>query len=403
MSKDLSERMREAVERLRRHPAAGVDLFHHNDSDGLTSGAILTRALERAGFSVRRVCLEKPYPQLLKKILAPEGKIIIFADFAGRIAPLIAELNNGRNLVLILDHHKAVAVDDQLVFNLDPELFGMRGDQEISASTTCYRFACIMDQANRDLAVLAAVGAVGDGFFLEGKLTGPNREAAVEAVAQGSLAIDTSDCGEAYFFNTPAGPIHCDQMGEYLDTLGGAGYSGGGPEMGVRVCLEGFSREADSMVADFRDVREAAFSREMDRIVREGMHETAHIQWIDIGDDFRPMGVKMIGVFLDELKSGNLVDSGKYLAGFMKIPGVIPGLGEFVFNEVKVSMRVPPAMEEGIRAGTLPGLDTFLPEATARLDGFSDACHSLTAATTVAAGRQSELIAEMEKILSNED
>ncbi len=401
MVNSLSEAMMEAVERLRRGPAAAVELFHHNDSDGLTSGAILTRALERAGFSVRRVCLEKPYPQLLKKILAADKKTIIFADFAGRIAPLIAELNNGRNLVLILDHHKAVPVNDEHVLNLDPELFGIRGDLEISASTTCYRFACIMDPVNRDLAALAAVGAVGDGFFLDGKLTGPNRDAALEAVSQSSLVFDTNDGDEKYLVKTPRGPVRCEEMGEYLDTLGGAGYSGGGPEMGVSVCLEGFSKESDSMVAELRDVRKTAFSRQMGRIMREGMHETAHIQWIDVGDGFRPMGVKMIGVFLDELKSGNLVDAGRYLAGFMKIPGEIPGMGEFVFNEVKVSMRVPPVMEGNIRAGILPGLDTFLPEATARLEGFSDACHSLTAATTVPAGRQRELIAEMEKILSN--
>jgi len=41
-------------------------------------------------------------------------------------------------------------------------------------------------------------------------------------------------------------------------------------------------------------------------------------------------------------------------------------------------------MEDEIRAGRAPGLHTFLPEATHRLGGFSDACHSLTAATTIA-------------------
>ena len=45
------------------------------------------------------------------------------------------------------------------------------------------------------------------------------------------------------------------------------------------------------------------------------------------------------------------------------------------------------------------GLNIFLPEATNRLGGFSDACHSLTAATTVAVGREEDLIAEMEEIL----
>ena len=44
-----------------------VQIFHHNDSDGLSSGAILTRAFERAGFEVHRFCLEKPYPALLQK------------------------------------------------------------------------------------------------------------------------------------------------------------------------------------------------------------------------------------------------------------------------------------------------------------------------------------------------
>ena len=36
---------------------------------------------------------------------------------------------------------------------------------------------------------------------------------------------------------------------------------------------------------------------------------------------------------------------------------------------------------------------------TNKLGGFSDACHSLTAATTVAIGKEEALIDEMEKIL----
>ena len=61
---------------------------------------------------VRRFCLEKPYPAVLKKVFEQEGGLIVFADFAGRIAPLISELNQGRNLTLILDHHVAEASTD---------------------------------------------------------------------------------------------------------------------------------------------------------------------------------------------------------------------------------------------------------------------------------------------------
>ncbi len=185
----LRAAMEGAAGALRGWPAETVQVVHHNDSDGLSSGAILTRAFERAGYGVRRCCLEKPYPKVLERIFAGDGRIIVFADFAGRIAPLIGDLNRGRNLVLILDHHVAEPATEPLVHNLDGDLFGLEGDRDISASTTCYLFATTLDAANRDLAHIAAIGAVGDGFFVDGRLVGENREAALEAAQQGSLEI----------------------------------------------------------------------------------------------------------------------------------------------------------------------------------------------------------------------
>jgi len=41
----------------------------------------------------------------------------------------------------------------------------------------------------------------------------------------------------------------------------------------------------------------------------------------------------------------------------------------------------------------------LLPEATEKLGGFADACHSLTAAVTVAIGKEEQLIEEMENII----
>jgi hypothetical protein len=110
------------------------------------------------------------------------------------------------------------------------------------------------------------------------------------------------------------------------------------------------------------------------------------------------MGVKMIGAFCDAIRETDLIDPSKYLAGFQVIPDEIPGFGDISFNEVKISMRVSPTLEARIRAGKAMGLDVILPEATSRLGGFSDACHSLTAATTVGIGKEQALIAEMESI-----
>ncbi len=111
------------------------------------------------------------------------------------------------------------------------------------------------------------------------------------------------------------------------------------------------------------------------------------------------MGVKMIGAFCDAIKDTDLVDPRKYIAGFQIIPDEIPGFDAIAFTEVKTSMRVSPYLEGEIRAARAMGLNILLPEATNRLGGFSDACHSLTAATTVAIGKEEQLIDEMEKII----
>ncbi len=289
----------EAIRQLKDSNENSIQVFHHNDADGLTSGAILTRALGRQGYAVRRYCLEKPYPAVLKKVFEQEGKALIFADFAGRIAPLISDLNRGRNLVLILDHHVAEPATDVRVHNLDPDLFGLKGDRDISASTTCYLFGLELDGVNRDLATLAAVGAVADGFFVDGALVSENREAALEAVRQGKMEIRPAQRGEQYLLPGSEGAKACLELGDYLDLLGGVGYYQGGPDMGVAVCLEGSSVESERMAEELRATRTRIFSEEMATLKSGGLRHTPHIQWFHVEKRFFPMGVKMIGAFCD--------------------------------------------------------------------------------------------------------
>jgi hypothetical protein len=391
--------METAAREVTHWPKKEVQLFHHNDSDGLASGAILTKAFERAGFEVQRSCLEKPYPKLLHKIYDQTGGLIIFADFAGRIAPLLSDLNQSWNLTLILDHHAAEASTNPMVHNLDPELYGFKGDRDISGSTTCYLIAKTLDTSNCNLAHIAAIGAVGDGFFVDGCLAGENRRAATEAVKQEKLEIRKHETGERYWLKTSREPVACDELGSYLDTLGAAGYYQNGPDMGIKVCLEGASAESDGMLKKLQVIQDKAFENEISKIRSEGLKKTANIQWFHVKNRFTPMGVKMIGVFCDAIKDSKDVDPQRYLAGFQIIPNQIPGFGPIEFNEVKISMRVSAQIEALIRANKKMGLDILLPEATNKLGGFSDACHSLTAATTVAIGKEEQLIEEMEKIL----
>jgi single-stranded-DNA-specific exonuclease len=401
MIEELLNAMDKALDEMNRNHGKMVRLFHHNDADGLTSAAILTRAFERNGRTALRCALEKPYPAVLERIFDREGEVIVFADFAGRIAPLISGLNRGKNLVLILDHHVASPATDPRVHNLDPDLYGLKGDLDISASVTCYHFAKRMDKSNEDLAALAALGAVGDEFFLDGKLAGENRRAALEAADRGEVKIEEGKMGETYHFLTPRGEIEGSSLAEYIETLGGVGYYREGPEAGVAVCLEGPTAASDRMYGEFKAMKEERFRQEIGRLKAGHLHRTDHLQWFHVEDRFAPMGVKMIGAFCDVIRNMDFIDPGRYLAGFQRLPDFIPGFGPVGMADVKVSMRVSGWMEGQIRGKNALGLNRFLPEATAAMGGFSDACHSLTAATTVGEGKEERLIAGMEKILAD--
>jgi hypothetical protein len=216
------------------------------------------------------------------------------------------------------------------------------------------------------------------------------------------MEIRKIDTGEQYLLKSSKGEIPVLEFGDYLDLLGGVGYYQNRPDMGVKTCLEGVSPESDRMVEELKAIRTRIFNEEIAKLQAGALKKTPHIQWFHVDKRFFPMGVKMIGAFCDAIKDTDLIDPLKYLAGFQVIPDEIPGFGKITFNEVKISMRVSPYMEGEIRAGRALGLNIFLPEATSRLGGFSDACHSLTAATTVAIGKEEKLIDEMEKILQGE-
>lgn len=397
----LIHTMRKAIQEVRKWPEKTIHLFHHNDADGLSSGAILTRAFEREGFEIRRFCLEKTYPDVLKSIFDREGRIVVFTDFAGRIAPMISRLNKSRNLTLILDHHVAEAATDPKVYNINPDLYGFKGDRDITASTTCYLFARTMDAANQDLAHIGVIGSVGDGFFVEGRLGSLNRKVVLEAVRQEKIEINEVKGGERYDLKDSDDLVNMDELARYLDTLGAAGYYRGGPEAGVRVCLEGMSSKSNHMVKELREIQNRAFDKVVTQLKRGELKQTRHIQWFHVENQFLPMGVKMIGSFCEANKNADFFDPEKYIAGFQVIPNEIPGFGPVTLNAASISMRAPASLEDKIKKGRVEGLNTFLPEATNKIGGFSDACHRLAASTMVAIGKEEELINEMEGILSN--
>ena len=402
MIDDLILKIEDTIKAFRKNSQKEIKLFHHNDTDGLCSGTILLNAFRQTGYSVSRFSLEKPYPQVLEKIFSEENHVIVFADFAGKIAPIISKMNNGKNMVIIIDHHPPEPVDDESVFLIDGELFGLKGDRDISASATCYLFAKSLLESSgltgTEDSHLGVLGAIGDGFMVNGALSGINRLILNTAEKNGSVRVEKAETGEIYCIKLGTQEYDALYICSALDTLGGVGYYSDGTAVGIKVCQTGIDTETEQDIESLNRTKESIFSREIE-MLKFGINTTENLQWFNVENRFDPMGVKMIGVFCTIIRNQDFLDKTKYLAGFQNIPDEVPGFGKINFNSTKISMRVSDNLTEKIRAGESPGLIEILPAATEVLGGFSDACHRLSAATTVLVGQEESLIIEIEKVL----
>ncbi len=388
------------VDRLRAAGANRTVVVHHNDADGLSSAAALATALSRAGYQVERVPLERVHPPVNERLHDRYAGIpILYVDLGARAAPMIAQVNRGRSTTLIVDHHFAEDTDDPDVWVLSTELYGLSGEKEISAATAAWLFAQVLDQANRDLAYLGVIGAIGDSHERDGRLTGENREALEEALSRGEIQVTEENGREAYTLTKFGGEIPLKPFAKALTTLGAAGYAMGGPALGVRTLLSGPSPEYEGKLAELQALKRERFEAMLERLRAGALKKSRHVQWFSVGDAFAPMGVKIIGEFCMEIRDLPFLAPDKYIAGFQDQPSEIPGLGHFDWDLVKISMRVPSPLEERIVAGEWPGLAWLLPEAAVKVGGTIDACHDYAAASLIPKGKEEELIRAMDELV----
>lgn len=394
MVKDLEgfkASLERAKELLLNSPVKRVTIIHHDDADGLTSAAILKEGLERQGWAVDALCLEKTYPEALKKLHSTTGKNYIYADLGSAHAKLISSVNNGKNLVIILDHHDAEEVRDPKVLNVNPELYGISGEEEVSGATTSYLFAKTLNPSNKDLAHLSVIGSA----EIPGPLKGLNQEALSDALASGKVELQ----GNKYLVSMQGVKLPWTTFSSKLTVLGAVGYYQGGPQLAIGYCLEK-PVEIDGLVKDLEDKRRKANQLLLSRISREGFKKTGSIQWLHAGDVYSGMGVKVIGTFLSYLSfQRKLIDRAKYLVGFMNMSAEIPGLGKLDTDYVKVSARAPDVLNVLIKRGEKPPLSKLLPEAAEAVEGFGDG-HTMAASGIIPKGKELQFVEAMERAAS---
>jgi len=175
----LKGRLEEARRLVEKH--SQVRVFTHTDADGLSAGAIASRALEREGKEVEVETLSSINKGNCGEL--EPADLNVFTDLGSGYLYLMDKFRNSDTI--ILDHHKPQGEEWDSLVHVNPELEGYDGGNEISGAGVAYLFAKELSEENKDLSALAVVGAVGDVQNLWGKFEGLNVDILKDAVDAG--------------------------------------------------------------------------------------------------------------------------------------------------------------------------------------------------------------------------
>lgn len=363
-------------------------LVHHDDADGICSGAIVKRALERRGFSVKSICLEKLIPEAISAIHSERRGLVVYADLGSGHADEISVANSEGDLVIILDHHEVKPSKGPEVHHLNLTLFGFDGDRDFSASTCSYLFATTLDPGNLDLAYLAYVG----GIEIPGEASGLNRLALEDALR----ASEVSERGGKLILRRLN--MYADKLFSTLQILGPVGYYRGGPSLGIGLCFgEGVERALD-MAEELEELRRSANRELLQRLKGGGLRKLKRVQWFDAEDVFTGMGTKVLGSFCSYASyQRSIVDQDKYLIGMMEMPREIPDLMELGKSYTKASVRAPEKLRRDVKLGKAPSSAAALSRSC---EGFGSADgHAVAASAVIERGREEELVERFEEFV----
>ncbi len=151
----MLDKIKIAIERIKNiSEKKPIRIISHFDTDGITSAAIFSRALQRLGKSFSLNITKNLDEEFIKSL--PDDHFLIFLDLA---SGSLKYLKDKKTEVIILDHHELTQEIPDNVFMINPVL---ESQEQISSAGICYLFAKSISAQNKDLANLAIIGMVGD-------------------------------------------------------------------------------------------------------------------------------------------------------------------------------------------------------------------------------------------------
>lgn len=181
-----------------------VIIVAHLDADGLSSAAIIAKAIMRKkGRFLLRIVGDLSRHSL-GRLREGDYDLHIFCDIGGGISSQIAEHLGSRWLVI--DHHWIPPEERRMENVLNAWQFEYDGSREISAAGTAYLVAKQMDEANIDLSWLSIVGAAGDRQDQGERRSfiGLNQKIVEDAIRMRALSVTT----DLVLYGRETRPVH---------------------------------------------------------------------------------------------------------------------------------------------------------------------------------------------------
>jgi len=157
--------IKEAVRKFRDSSKdSRIKIVSHFDTDGITSAALMCKALNRAGIKFSLEVVKDLSEAFVKGL--PKDSVVVFLDLGGGSLGLFEHLKE----VFVIDHHQVKTNNLGNTFLINPHLVGDR--EELCSAGVSYLFAKeLLGVGNcEDLADLAVIGTVGDLVVQRGKL-----------------------------------------------------------------------------------------------------------------------------------------------------------------------------------------------------------------------------------------
>ena len=363
-------------------------VLHHDEADGLCSGALTKIALEKLGLTTRLICLDKLYPEVVRDIQSGPRQVVAYSDIGSAHIDWLSKNNKSNSVILTLDHHYTQReVPDFNVHNVNPWLDGFSGEKDASASTVAYMFAKTVDRKAASLAPLAMIGS----NEIPGEPRGLNSIPLKDGEASGKVRR----VGKGLKLDLNSASLSPSRASSILNVLGSVGYYRKGPETGIRACIDGFDKQTIALAKRLEEERKTANQR-MLAMLRDGLSLMKNIQWFHARDNYMGMSGKVVGSFCSYLTYQRFINPAKYLVGMMNVSPEIPEWGRLPSPLVKVSGRAPTILAKLIETGKRPPLSEILPFACVRVGGFGDG-HSVAASGVFPVSAYSWFLDELDR------